>query len=154
MKLCCPITECLVILTHLEPFVFITGEARDLATAEKIARYFAANIRKDGLVDCDFRQPKDVYRLDNIASACAACGFLELANLTGKPEYREAAEKLLDGLIDHCCDFGDKYCGILTHCTAAYHDDNVGTHTNITYGDYFFVEALCKLNGVDPMLWR
>ena len=50
-------------------------------------------------------------------------------------------------------DFGDKYCGLLTHCTAAYHDDNVGTHTNITYGDYFFVEALCKLKGVDPMLW-
>ena len=130
-----------------------TGEARDLATAEKIAAYFAANIREDGLTDCDFRQPKDVCRLDNIAGACAACGYLELAKLTGKVEYRVAAEKLLDGLIDHCCDFTDKYCGLLTHCTAAYHDDNVGTHTNITYGDYFFVEALCKIKGVDPMLW-
>ena len=130
-----------------------TGEARDLATAEKIARYFAANIREDGLTDCDFRQPKDVYRLDNIAGACACCGFLELARLTGKEEYQQAAEKLLDGLIDHCVDYGDTYCGLLTHCTAAYHDDNVGTHTNITYGDFFFVEALCKLKGVDPMLW-
>ncbi len=130
-----------------------TGEARDLAIAEKIARYFAANIREDGLTDCDFRQPKGVYRLDNIAGACAACGFLELHKLTGKAEYRAAAEKLLHGLIDHCVDFGDTYCGLLTHCTAAYHDDNVGTHTNITYGDYFFVEALCKLKGCDPMLW-
>ena len=130
-----------------------TGEARDLATAERIAQYFAANIREDGLTDCDFRQPAEVYRLDNIAGACAACGFLELAKLTGKAAYREAAEKLLDGLIDHCCDFTDKYCGLLTHCTAAYHDDRVGTHTNITYGDYFFVEALCKMKGVDPMLW-
>ena len=132
-----------------------THEARDLETAEKIARYFAANIREDGLTDCDFRQPEAVYRLDNIAGACAACGFLELAKLTGKAEYRAAAEKLLDGLIDHCCDFDPDgpYCGLLTHCTAAYHDDNVGTHTNITYGDYFFVEALCKVKGVDPMLW-
>jgi len=130
-----------------------TGDPDDLATAEKIARYFAANIREDGLTDCDFRQPEDVFRLDNIAGACAACGFLELHKLTGKDEYRMAAEKLLDGLIDHCCDFGDTYCGLLTHCTAAYHDDNVGTHTNITYGDYFFVEALCKMKGVDPMLW-
>ncbi len=130
-----------------------TGEASDLATAEKIAQYFAANIREDGLTDCDFRQPKNVFRLDNIAGACACCGFLELAKLTGKTEYQEAAEKLLDGLIDHCVDFGDQYCGLLTHCTAAYHDDNVGTHTNITYGDYFFVEALCKVKGVDPMLW-
>ena len=131
-----------------------TGEARDLETAERIARYFAANIREDGLTDCDFRQPKEVYRLDNIAGACAACGFLELEKLTGNPAYRTAAEKLLDGLIDHCCDFGDAYCGFLTHCTAAYHEDNAGTHTNIVYGDYFFVEALCKLKGVDPMLWR
>ncbi len=131
-----------------------TGEARDLATAEKIAAYFMQNIREDGLTDCDFRQPKDVYRLDNIAGACAACGFLELAKLTGNAAYREAGEKLVDGLIDHCCDFGDTYCGILTHCTAAYGDDNVGTHTNITYGDYFFVEALCKLAGTDPMLWQ
>ena len=130
-----------------------TGEQRDLDTAEKIARYFAANIREDGLTDCDFRQPAYVYRLDNIAGACAACGFMELAKLTGKDEYRAAGEKLLDGLIDHCCDFTDQYCGLLTHCTAAYHDDNVGTHTNITYGDYFFVEALCKVKGVDPMLW-
>ena len=130
-----------------------TGDADDLATAERIARYFAANIREDGLTDCDFRQPEGVYRLDNIAGACAACGFLELAKMTGKAEYRAAAEKLLDGLIDHCCDFGGEYCGLLTHCTAAYHDDNVGTHTNITYGDYFFVEALCKMKGCDPMLW-
>lgn len=132
-----------------------TGEADDLATAEKIARYFAANIREDGLVNCDLRQPADVFKLDNIASSCAACGFLELTKLTGKAEYRDAAERLLDGLIDRCCDFDPEgaHCGILTHCTAAYHDDNVGTHTNITYGDYFFVEALCKLTGVDPMLW-
>ena len=132
-----------------------TGNADDLATAERIAQYFAANIREDGLVNCDFCQPKDVYRLDNIASACAACGFTELARLTGKAEYQQAAEKLLGGLIDHCADLDPDgpYCGILTHCTAAYHDDNVGTHTNITYGDYFFVEALCKVAGRDPMLW-
>ena len=130
-----------------------TGDPRDLATAEKIARYFAANIREDGLTDCDFRQPAEVFRLDNIAGACAACGFLELAKITGKEAYRADAEKLLDGLIDRCCDFGDACCGLLTHCTAAYHDDHAGTHTNITYGDFFFVEALCKLKGVDPMLW-
>ena len=77
------------------------------------------------------------------------------AKIATVAEYRAAAEKLLDGLIDHCCDLNPDgpYCGLLTHCTAAYHDDNVGTHTNITYGDYFFVEALCKLKGVDPMLW-
>ena len=64
-----------------------------------------------------------------------------------------AAEKLVDGLIDHCCDWSEDRCGVLTHCTASYHDDGAGRHTNITYGDYFFVEAIAKLCGTDPMLW-
>jgi unsaturated chondroitin disaccharide hydrolase len=37
--------------------------------------------------------------------------------------------------------------------SASYHDDGAGRHNNITYGDYFFIEALAKLNGTDPMLW-
>ena len=130
-----------------------TGEARDLATAEKIARYFAANIREDGLTDCDFRQPKEPERIDNIAGACAACGLLELAKLTEDARWQEAAEKLLDGLIDHCSDWTENSCGILTHCTASYHSNDAGFHTNITYGDYFFAEAIAKLCGHDPMLW-
>ena len=68
--------------------------------------------------------------------------------------YQEAAERLLDGLIDHCCDWTEGSQGVLTHCTASYHDDGAGRHTNITYGDYFFTEAIAKLLGTDPMLWR
>ena len=83
----------------------------------------------------------------------AACGLMELHKLTGKDDYQRGALKLLDGLIDHCADWTDASCGILTHCTASYHDDGAGRHTNITYGDYFFVEALAKLLGTDPMLW-
>ena len=125
-----------------------------LRTACRIADYFVANIREDGLTDCDFCQPKDEPRLDNIAGAIAACGLLELAKAAEKPDYRTAAEKLLDGILDHCADWTEGSCGILTHCTAAYHEDGAGRHTNITYGDYFFVEAVAKLLGTDPMLWQ
>lgn len=51
-------------------------------------------------------------------------------------------------------DWTENNCGLLTQCTASYHDDGAGRHTNITYGDYFLVEALAKLAGTDPMLWR
>lgn len=48
-----------------------------------------AHIRPDGLTDCDFCQPPEEERLDNIAGAVAACGLLELAKLTGnKPIMR------------------------------------------------------------------
>ena len=130
-----------------------TGDARYLNTARRIADYFIAHIRGDGLTDSDFCQPEGEMRIDNMAGAIAACGLIELAAQAGEPAYREAAERLLDGIIDHCCDFGGGILGVLTHCTASYHDDGAGRHTNITYGDYFFAEALAKLNGTDPMLW-
>ena len=78
---------------------------------------------------------------------------MELAKVTGESKWQEAAERLVDGLLDHCCDWSEDRCGILTHCTASYHDDGAGRHTNITYGDYFLVEAIAKLQGTDPMLW-
>lgn len=130
------------------------GDERYLDAAKRIAAYFTAHIRPDGLTDCDFCQPETPERIDNIAGACAACGLLELHRITRDAQWREAAEKLLDGLIDHCCDWTDAHCGLLTHCTASYHDDSAGVHTNITYGDYFFIEALAKLCGTDPMLWQ
>ena len=130
-----------------------TKDARYLEAAKRIAGYFVSHIRPDGLTDCDFCQPEGEERIDNIAGACAACGLMELAKVTGEECWQEAAERLVDGLIDHCCDWSEDRCGVLTHCTASYHDDGAGRHTNITYGDYFLVEALAKLQGTDPMLW-
>ena len=130
-----------------------TKDPRYLDVACRIADYFIAHIREDGLTDCDFCQPAGEERLDNIAGACAACGLQELKKRSGNTAYQAAAEKLLDGLIDHCCDWTENSCGILTHCTASYHDDGAGRHTNITYGDYFFTEAVARMLGTDPMLW-
>ncbi|MBR0407768.1 MAG: glycoside hydrolase family 88 protein [Clostridia bacterium] len=128
-------------------------DERYLDAARKIAANFISHIRPDGLTDCDFCQPQTEERIDNIAGAIAACGLLELETITQDAGYRGAALRLVDGLIAHCCDWTDERCGVLTHCTASYHDDGAGRHTNIVYGDYFFVEALMKLIGKDPMLW-
>lgn len=128
-------------------------DERYLATARRIADYFIAHIREDGLTDSDFCQPTGEERVDNMAGAIAACGLIELAKITGCEAYKAAAERMLDAMIDTCCDFTDGVCGILTRCTASYHDDGAGRHNNITYGDYFLMEALAKLNGTDPMLW-
>ena len=133
-----------------------TGEEKYLNTARRCAKYFISHIREDGLTDSDFCQPKDEERIDNIAGACAACGLLELAKLTEGEEsemYRAAAMKLLCALNDLCADWSEETPGILQKCTASYHDDGAGRHVNILYGDYFFVEALCKLRGTDAKLW-
>ena len=87
------------------------------------------------------------------SGAIAASGLQELAAITGEENWKHHAGKLADGLLEHCADWGENRCGILTHCTASYHDDGAGRHTNIVYGDYFLVEALMKLCGRDPELW-
>ncbi len=133
-----------------------TRNERYLKTACKIADYFIANIRPDGLTDSDFCQPEGEERIDNIAAACAACALIELSRL---PEvrsgeiYLKAAEHMLHALDTLCSDYTDQTPGILQKCTAAYHSEGAGTHVNLVYGDYFYVEALAKLNGCDPMLW-
>ena len=129
---------------------------RYLNAACKIADYFIANIRPDGLTDSDFRQPKDEYRIDNIAAACASCALIELSRMPQvkrRQEYLDAAERMLKALDSLCADYTDQTPGVLQKCTAAYHDEGAGTHINIVYGDYFYVEALAKLQGSDPMLW-
>lgn len=127
-----------------------------LNAACRIADYFIANIRPDGLTDCDFRQPNTPERIDNIAAACAACGLIELSRIpevSRAEEYRNAAERMLQALDALCSDYSDAIPGVLTKCTAAYRDENAGTHINIVYGDYFYAEALAKLRGTDPMVW-
>ncbi len=132
------------------------GEPRDLEAARRVADYFIAHIRPDGLTDCDFSQPPEEERIDNIASACAASGLLELAEVVGGEAgagYREAALRMLRAMDALCADWTENSPGILQKCTASYHDDGAGRHVNILYGDYFFVEALCKLRGTDSRLW-
>lgn len=130
-----------------------TEEGRYLEAAKRIADNFTRHIRPDGLTNSDFLQPEGEERIDNMAGAIAACGLWELAACAGEEKYRQAALRLADGLLDHCCDWTDSRMGVLTHCTASYHDDGAGRHTNITYGDYFLAEILAKITGKDPMLW-
>ena len=136
---------------------FYTREARYLETACRVARYFISQIRPDGLTDSDFRQPKGEERIDNIAAACAACGLLELAGFeeTGAEAetFRAAALRMLEAMAEQSADWGNAVPGILTQCTASYHDDGAGRHINIVYGDYFFTEAILRLKGRESRLW-
>ena len=81
-----------------------------------------------------------------------------IKNLSEKPiaelQMEQADQWEKDGLLEKCADWGDGHCGILTHCTASYHDDGAGRHTNILYGDYFLVEALMRFCGKDAELWN
>ena len=128
-----------------------TGRADFLATAEKVAHYFISQIPESGFIPVDFWQPRDLDFEDGTAAAIASCGLLELSRITGKPEYRDAAEKILSALAEQRCDFTTDRDNILTHCSAAYHERR--HNFPIIYGDYYFTEAILKILGKETFLW-
>lgn len=125
-----------------------------LDTAERIANYFIANIPEDGLIPVDFRQPPEVTLQDSTAAAIAACGLIELSRLREGRQgrvYLNAALKLLHALADHSVNWNEAEDNLLEKCTAAYHDE--AHEFSIIYGDYYFLEALMKLNGKELFIW-
>lgn len=132
-----------------------TKKIEYLATAKKIAHYFIVNAEStEWLALCDFRQPPEPAVYDSTASACAACGLLEIAKHVPEFEkkiYYDSAVKMLKALYEKCCDWSEAEDSILQMGTEAY---DRGIHMPIIYGDYFFAEGIYRLMGFDSeFLW-
>lgn len=130
-----------------------TEKTEYLNTAKKVAHYFIANIPENGIIPLDFRQPEEDPWEDSTAAAIAACGLIEIARAVPEKEkrlYLNAAIKLLKTLEETRCIWGKESDGIIENGSEAYHSLK---HLNIIYGDYFFMEAIFKLNGTDIFLW-
>lgn len=130
-----------------------TGKTEYLETAKKVAEYFISQIPEHGLIPVDFCQPKDCIWEDGTAAAIAACGFLEIEKYVKEDEktkYHEAALRLLHALDDTACWDSDKDY-ILEKCTVAYHHEE--HNFPMMYADYFFIEAIWKLNHEEIFLW-
>ena len=65
--------------------------------------------------------------------------------------YLEAALKMLTALAEKSCSWNEDEDNLLTKCTAAYHDKD--HEFSIIYGDYYFLEALAKLNDKELFIW-
>jgi unsaturated chondroitin disaccharide hydrolase len=126
-----------------------TGDERFLNTAKQVAHYFIAALPEDSVPYWDFRlesfegQPKD-----SSAAAIAASGLLELADVVPAGEkhlYRGAAERMLRFLSENYATWDrPEHEAILLHATGS------GTSyidRSLIFGDYYFVEAVAKLNG-------
>ena len=131
-----------------------TGKLEYLDTARRSAAYFIKQTREDWIPRCDFCQPENEDLKDSAAGAIAASGLLELARLTEGDEaqtYFDAALHMLKALDEHCSDWSDAYPAILNKCTGSYH--NTDHHIAMNYADFFFIEAILKLNGDTFLFW-
>lgn len=130
-----------------------TGKQAYLDTACKVARYFISQVEDDWVPRCDFRQPADVTLKDACAGAVAACGLLELAKLevAEAEAFFQAAVNILKALDRDASDWRDAYPAILNRCTGSYHGKD--HHMAMNYADFYFIEAILKLNGDDFLFW-
>lgn len=132
-----------------------TKDERYLMAAKRVAHYFVAALSEDCVPVIDFRSPDEPDYKDTTAGAIAACGLLEIAEHVPQLEkklYDSAAIKLLMALETHYCNWDIDHDAILSHGTEAYHDP-ARKHIDIIYGDYFFLEAVARLDGMKPFLW-
>lgn len=133
-----------------------TGEQKYLDIAKRIAHYFIASVCDDYLPRADFRAPEEPLLYDSTASACAACGLLEIARNVPEYEgkiYYNAAIRLLKALDENFCNYELDEDSIVGMGTERWTDNNevIGKTANIPiiYGDYYFTEAIYKLKGFD-----
>ena len=132
-----------------------TGKQEYLDTAKRIANYFISQITDDWMPRCDFRQPAEPALKDNVAGNVAACGLLELARALPELEgkfYFDAAIRILKAQEQDAANWELNDPAIFTKCTSAWHD-LPGRHITMTYGDYYFIEAVNKLRGDGLLFW-
>lgn len=134
-----------------------SGDEQFLVGAKQAAHFFLANLPEDSVPHWDFRVPRteDTPR-DTSAGACAACGLLELAKCVPDGEaslYEEAAIRIIRSLDKN---YGawerEDEEGLILSGTSNFPG---GAHvdTPLIYGDYFFVEAVARLRGMNHRFW-
>jgi len=133
-----------------------TGNQEYLDAAKRVAHYFVANLLDDFVPPIDFRAPEEPKTYDTTAGACAACGLIEIAKCV--PEYEKkmyinAAIKILKAMEKDHCNWTLDEDSILQNGSEAYHANKDRNHIPIIYGDYYFIEAIYKLKGFEPLFW-
>ncbi|WP_282135138.1 glycoside hydrolase family 88 protein [Seonamhaeicola maritimus] len=127
-----------------------------LDTSKRLADHFLKRMPEDGIPYWDFDDPKIPNSpKDASAAAVAACGMLELSGLVKeeslKKKYFDAAKSFLEILSSDNYLSGDTNQALLLHSTG-HHPKNSEIDVPIIYADYYFMEALLRLNKLEESL--
>lgn len=131
-----------------------TKQRKYLDAAKRVAHYCIANLREDGIVPVDFRQPAEPAWEDSCGACILADGLLEVGRFVPENErelYVRPAVRILRAIAETRADWSEACDAIVQNCTAAYHDEK--HHFPMVYADYFFMETLYKLSGKENLIW-
>jgi unsaturated chondroitin disaccharide hydrolase len=128
-----------------------TGRADFLPAAKRVADYWLAQVGPDMVPNWDFDAPVSagVFK-DTSAAAVAASAFVKLASvLAGTVDgtkYRAAAEATLSSLASSAYLNTGSGRGLLLH--GAKWVTRNATDNSLIYGDYYFLEAINRYDGL------
>jgi len=131
-----------------------TRDARFLQTAQACADWYIGRTPAHGVPPNDWDEPNPALPYESSAAAIAASGMLSLARLTGDMGraqlYHDYAQRILGTLTtpEFLANETPGWEGILKH--GIYHQrKGLGVDESVMWGDYFFLEALCKVMGYE-----
>lgn len=137
-----------------------TGKEEYLEAAKKTANYFVTHCKKNNYLPViDFSAPETPVYYDSTAGVCTACGLLEIAKYVSETEaeyYTEEAINILKACDANFCNYDDEEDALVLMGSERYPQSEAsmpGVHIPIIYGDFFFVEALCKLKDRKFLIW-
>ena len=133
------------------------GDERYLAASKRVANFFIANLPDDMVAHWDFRvEKKEDTPRDTSATACAACGLLELSELVGGVEganYKEKAYRIVRSLTDNYSNLDNDKDQALLFGATVHAPNNIGINVGLIYADYFYTEALSRFMGNKDVFW-
>lgn len=134
-----------------------TANPAYLNCAKRVCHFFAANLPEDHVAHWDFRVERKVDTpRDTSATACAACGMLEISRHVSrweKPVYENMAYRILKSLTEHYSNLGDDSRQEFLRGGTGNYPAGVNINVGIIYGDYFYMEALSRMTGNDNIFW-
>jgi unsaturated chondroitin disaccharide hydrolase len=135
-----------------------TGDPRYLDIAKRCADVYIRRLEADliPMWDFTFQGGLNDEPRDTSAAAVTAASFLELArHLEGEESayYRNLAERMVNNLYEfYSTKDMPEYEGLLREATA-HKPHNSGIRASLTYGDYYFAEAVARLSGDTVVYW-
>ena len=115
-----------------------------------ITYYMLNHLPADLIPDWDFVFVDGDQPRDSSAGVVSVCGMDEMckylpADAPQKQIFQNASARMLEAVIDNCTgDIGREYDGLICHVTAAL-PQRQGIDECAIYGDYFYLEALCRM---------
>ncbi|WP_284645142.1 glycoside hydrolase family 88 protein [Paenibacillus silviterrae] len=135
-----------------------SGDEAFLRTSKRMLHYYLEHLPEDHVPYWDFDVPVDENTSrDSSAAAIVACGMLELLELLPAGDQdREwisaGLERTMDSLVKHYATIGETSEGLLKH--GSYHvRGNNGLDDYMIWGDYYYLEALMRLERSVPGYW-